>query len=83
MLCNLINMLLNKKLVTNKTKFGLIAGDIGGITGQLEKKHNIKNLTEMYKSMGFKKVRGAAEGEQKLESNVGTVLKWCMGKYKL
>ena len=33
--------------------------------------------------MGFKKVRGAAEGEQKLESNVGTVLKWCMGKYKL
>ena len=24
MLCNLINMLLNKKLVTNKTKFGLI-----------------------------------------------------------
>jgi hypothetical protein len=83
MLCNLINMLLNKKMVTNKTKFGLIAGDIGGITGQLEKKHNIKNLTEMYKSMGFKKVRGAAEGEQKLESNVGTVLKWCMGKYKL
>ena len=83
MLCNLINMLLNKKLVTNKTKFGLIAGDIGGITGKFEKNHNIKNLTEMYKSMGFKKVRGAAEGEQKLESNVGTVLKWCMGKYKL
>ncbi len=83
MLCNLINMLLNKKLVTKRTKFGLIAGDIGGITGTLEKKHNIKNLVEMYKSMGFKKVRGAVEGEQQLESNVETVLKWCMGKYKL
>ncbi len=83
MLCNLINMLLNKKMVTNRTKFGLIAGDIGGITGKFEKNHNIKNLTKMYESMGFKKVRGAVDEEQKLESNVGTVLKWCMGKYKL
>jgi len=83
MLCNLINMLLNKKMVTNRTKFGLIAGDIGGITGKFEKNHNIKNLTKMYESMGFKKKRGANIGQQKLESNVGTVLKWCMGKYKL
>jgi len=83
MLCNLINMLLNKKMVTNRTKFGLIAGDIGGITGKFEKNHNIKNLTKMYESMGFKKVRGAVDEEQKLESNVETVLKWCMGKYKL
>ena len=83
MLCNIINMLLNKKLATNKTKFGLIAGDIGGITGNFEKKHNIKNLTKMYQSMGFKKKRGAGEGQQQLESNVETVLKWCMGKYKL
>jgi len=83
MLCNLINMLLNKKLVTKRTKFGLIAGDIGGITGKFKKKHNIKNLVGMYESMGFKKTRGASEGEQQLESNVETVLKWCMGKYKL
>ena len=83
MLCNLLNMLLNKKLVTGKSKFGLIAGDIGGITGKFEKKHNIKNLTEMYESMGFKKTSGAAKGEQTLESNIETVLKWCMGKYKL
>ena len=61
----------------------MIAGDIGGITGKFEKKHNIKNLTQMYESMGFKKTSGASKGEQTLESNIETVLKWCMGKYKL
>ena len=81
MLCNLIKMVVNKGLVTLKSKFGLIAGDIGGITGNLEKKHNIKNLTEMYKSMGFNKKGGAAPGEQKMESTVGNVLEWCHKTY--
>lgn len=83
MLCNLINMLVNEGLVTLKSKFGLIAGDIGGITGNLEKKHNLKNLTEMYKSMGFNKKRGAVSGQQQMESTVGNVLEWCNKTYDI
>ena len=83
MLCNLINMLVNKGLVTLKSKFGLIAGDIGGITGNLEKKHNLKNLTKMYKSMGFNKKRGAVSGQEQMESTVGNVLEWCNKTYDM
>ena len=83
MLCNLINMLVNKGLVTLKSKFGLIAGDIGGITGNLEKKHNLKNLSKMYKSMGFNKKRGAVSGQQQMESTVGNVLEWCNKTYDM
>lgn len=83
MLCNLINMLVNKGLVSLKNKFGLVAGDIGGITGKLEKKHNLKNLTDMYKSMGFNKKRGAVSGQQQMESNVGNVLEWCNKTYDI
>jgi len=83
MLCHIINKLLKEKLVKEDSKFGLIAGDIGGITGKMERTHNIKNLVKMYKSMGFKTKPGAVRGQQQMETTVENVLKWCNTKYKL
>ena len=83
MVCHIINKLLKEKLVKEDSKFGLIAGDIGGITGKMERTHNIKNLVKMYKSMGFKTKPGAVRGQQQMETTVENVLKWCNTKYKL
>lgn len=77
-LCNLINNLIEKNVVSKTATVSLITGDIGGTQGQ---KHDVTKLKKMYEEMGFKAQRDKDSKDQMYEMSIKKFFEWCQKTY--